>query len=78
MNVEKAAKQGRRDLLEALRDTISRQIDDGVSARDLASLSIRLLDISEELDGVIAAEDGDRIAEASNLPDANWKDWTKN
>lgn len=72
MGVREAAKQGRRELLEALRDNIASQIDAGVPARDLASLSRRLLDISAELDGVIAAEEGDGIAEAAATPDEAW------
>lgn len=72
MGVREAAKQGRRELLEALRDNIAGQIDAGVPARDLASLSRRLLDISAELDGVIAAEEGDGIAEAAATPDEAW------
>ena len=72
MGVREAAKQGRRELLEALRDNIADQIDAGVPARDLASLSRRLLDISAELDGVIAAEEGDGIAEAAATPDEAW------
>lgn len=72
MGVREAAKQGRRELLEALRDNIANQIDAGVSPRDLASLSRRLLDISAELDGVIAAEEGDGIAEAAATPDEAW------
>lgn len=72
MGVREAAKQGRRELLEALRDNIAGQIDAGVPARDLASLSRRLLDISAELDGVIAAEEGDGIAEAAATPDEEW------
>ena len=61
MNVAEAAEMGRRELLEALRDEIARQIDEGVAARDLASLSRRLLEISEELDGVVAEEDGEPV-----------------
>lgn len=72
MRVEDAARVGRRELLEALRDSIARQIDDGVAARDLASLSRRLLEISLELDGVVAGEDGDDIGDAASVPDDPW------
>ena len=72
MSVLNAAHEGRRELLEALRDSISRAIDDGVPARDLASLSRRLLEIDRELEGVIADEDGDQIGEAASAPDAPW------
>lgn len=73
--MKEAASKGRRELLEALRDTISAQIDAGVPARDLASLSRRLLEISEELDGVVAREEGDRIGQAAETPDAKWGQW---
>lgn len=72
VNVAEAAEMGRRELLEALRDEIARQIDEGVAARDLASLSRRLLEISEELDGVVAEEDGDDIGDAAATPDEPW------
>lgn len=75
MSVSEAAAKGRRELLEALRDAISAQIDAGVPARDLASLSRRLLEISEELDGVVAQEEGDRIGQAAETPDAKWSQW---
>lgn len=75
----KAARSGvrasvgsRRLLLEALRDRIAADIDAGVAARDLASLSKRLLDISKELDDLAAAEDGDEISEAAATPDEPW------
>ena len=41
----------------------------GVAARDLASLSRRLLEISKELDGIEASEDGDEVTEAASTPD---------
>lgn len=72
MAIVDAAAAGRRELLEALRDNIAQQIDKGVPPRDLASLSRRLLDISAELDGVVAAEEGDGIAEAAATPDEDW------
>lgn len=72
MSVQSAALEGRRALLEALRDSICEAIDNGVPARDLASLSRRLLEISAELDGVVAAEEGDGIAEAAATPDEDW------
>lgn len=72
MSVSEAAGLGRRELLEALRDTIAAQIDDGVLARDLSSLSRRLLEIQRELDGMVAEEDGDEIGQAAAIPDAPW------
>lgn len=70
--VKEAAGRSRRELLTALRDRIAADIDDGVPARDLASLSKRLLDISKELDDVAAAEDGDDITAAAATPDEAW------
>lgn len=72
MNVSDAARSGRRDLLEALRDKIAQEIDSGVPARDLSSLSRRLLEIEHELDGVLAEEEGDDIGEAASTPDEEW------
>lgn len=70
--VRAAADESRRDLLRALRDRIASDIDDGVPARDLASLSKRLLDISKELEDLEAAEDGDDISAAAATPDEAW------
>lgn len=70
--VKAAAAQSRRALLEALRDKIAADIDEGVPARDLASLSKRLLDISKELDDLVVAEDGDDVSDAAATPDEPW------
>lgn len=70
--VRTAAATSRRDLLRALRDHIAADIDEGVPARDLASLSKRLLDISKELDELEVAEDGDDISTAAATPDEAW------
>lgn len=70
--VKAAAAESRKDLLRALRDRIASDIDDGVPARDLASLSKRLLDISKELDELEAADDGDDISTAAGTPDEAW------
>lgn len=72
MRVTAAAQQGRRALLEALRDSIASSIDDGVPARELASLSRRLMEITKELDEVVAEEEGDDIGEAASIPDDPW------
>ena len=69
MSVHQAAQEGRRQLLIALRDRIAADIDAGVPARDLASLSRRLLEIDRELESQIADEDGDDIGEAAATPD---------
>lgn len=71
-SVRKAAAASRRALLTALRDRIASDIDEGVPARDLASLSKRLLDISKELDDLATAQDGDDIARAADTPDEPW------
>lgn len=72
MGVLSAASEGRRELLSALRDEIAKQIDEGVPARDLAALSRRLLEISAELDGVVAEQDGDDVGKAAATPDESW------
>ena len=72
MSVAAAARQGRRALLEALRDSIATSVDDGVPARELASLSRRLMEITKELDEVVAEEEGDDIGEAASTPDDQW------
>lgn len=67
--VSSAAASSRRELLVALRDTIAAEIDGGVAARDLASLSLRLLAITEELEGIESAEGGDDVGDAASAPD---------
>lgn len=72
-SVKSAASSGKyRDLLVALRDNIATQIDEGIQARDLASLSRRLLEISKEIEALDAAENGDDIGEAAVTPDEEW------
>jgi len=69
--VRDAAAAGRRELLVALRDKIASEIDSGdIHARDLASLSRRLVDISEQLEAFDDAADG--ISVAAALPDEEW------
>lgn len=71
--VSAAARSGsRRDLLVALRDQIAGEIDAGVPSRDLASLSLRLLAISESIAEIDAAEDGDDVGKAAAAPDEVW------
>lgn len=72
LTVKAAAAGSYRDLLVALRDTIAGQIDDDIQARDLASLSRRLLEISKEIENIDAAENGDDIGEAAVTPDEEW------
>jgi hypothetical protein len=70
--VKAAAAMSRIDLLRSLRDRIASDIDEGVPARDLASLSKRLLDISKELEELEAAENGDEVGNAAATPDEAW------
>lgn len=70
--VKDAAGTSRTALLRALRDDIASRIDEGVPARDLASLSKRLLDISAELEDLEAADGGDDISTAAATPDEAW------
>lgn len=71
--VSEAASGGdRRALLVALRDTIAEEIDGGVPARDLASLSLRLIAITGEIAEIDAAEDGDDVGDAAGTPDEKW------
>lgn len=59
----------RRDLLVAMRDRIAADLDEGVPARDLASLSKRLLEITKEIESIDAASSGDRVGKAAHTPD---------
>lgn len=72
MSIAAAARATERELLESLRDTIAQAIDDGVPARDLASLSRRLLEIKRELAALEAEEEGDEIDSAAAAPDEPW------
>ena len=72
MSIAAAARATERELLESLRDTIAKAIDDGVPARDLASLSRRLLEIKRELAALEVEEEGDEIDVAAATPDEPW------
>ena len=65
-----AIKHGKKEMLEALRENVARTIDEGVPARDLASLTKRLMEIEDELAAVIVEEQGDVIGDATQIPDA--------
>lgn len=68
-----AAKSGdRRRLLAALRDAIARELDAGVPPRDLAALSKRIVDISNEIAEIDAEVEGDDVAHAAATPDEVW------
>lgn len=60
LTVKAAAATSRLALLAALRDSIAGEIDAGVQARDLASLSRRLMEIATEIETLEQreAEDG--------------------
>lgn len=60
LSVKAAAATSRLALLAALRDSIAGEIDAGVQARDLASLSRRLMEIATEIETLEQreAEDG--------------------
>lgn len=74
VTVQAAAQCGdRRELLIALRSRIATGIDNpDTPARDLAALSLRLLDIARELEMLAAAERADGIGEAAATPDQRW------
>ena len=66
--IKAAAAAGRRDLLVALRDKISQELDEGVPARDLASLSLRLIALSEQIESL----DNEEAQTADATGDEDW------
>ena len=73
LSVVQAASTGTRlDLLMAMRDLIARDLDAGVPARDLASLTKRLLEITKEIEAIHAAGAGDDVGKAAATPDSAW------
>lgn len=71
--VSRAAGKDRRALLVALRNRIARDIDGGVPARDLASLSRRLMELSAEIEKIDQANSKtDDVSVASSAPDEVW------
>ena len=72
MSVSVAAQSGdERELLCALRDAIAYALDEGVPARDLASLSKRLMEIRQE----ISAVDSRREEEGGGVVDTPDEEW---
>lgn len=68
--IAQAASEGtQRDLLVAMRDRIATDLDDGVPARELASLTKRLMDIVREIATIDAEEKGDAVGAAAATPD---------
>ena len=59
------------ELLAALRDAIAEAIDAGVPARDLASLSRRLMEIRKEIAALDALEEKDGGG-AADTEDEEW------
>jgi hypothetical protein len=55
-----------------MRDLIARDLDAGVQARDLASLTKRLLEITKEIEAIDAASSGDTIGRAAAAADSAW------
>lgn len=73
MSIAEAASNGSRyDLLAAMRDRIALELDEGVPARDLASLTRRLLEITKEIEAIDAEASGDDIGRAAAQPDEPW------
>ena len=70
--ISAAAATGRRELLVALRDSIASRLDEGVPPRDMASLSLRLVNLADEIDALDAKENGDDVGAAAATPDAAW------
>lgn len=68
-SIRDAAEGTERELLVALRDTVASGLDAGVPARDLASLSKRLMEISREIRAIDAADDGDEVGDAASTAD---------
>ena len=55
--VSDAARRSTKDLLVATRDRIALAVDDpGTPARDLAALTKRLVDVSREIEAIVARE----------------------
>jgi hypothetical protein len=70
MLIKEAAESGsERDLLAAVRDKIAVELDNGVSSRDLAALTKRLMEVRREILALDAAEKGDEIGDAVHTPD---------
>jgi hypothetical protein len=73
-SVKSAADSGnRRSLLIALRARIALDVDNPETpARDIASLSRRLLEIAKEIEAIDSHTDGDEVGRAAATPDEKW------
>ena len=67
-----AASGSRLSLLVAMADRIATELDNGVPARDLASLTRRLLEVTKEIESIHAETDGDEVGQAADTPDEEW------
>lgn len=73
MSFTEAVKGSRRERLEASRDLLASLIAEGGIPPYRVNETIKELNrIADELEGVIADEDGDQIGEAASVPDAPW------
>lgn len=74
LTVSQAAAAGdRRALLVAMRDRVARSVEsDGTSARDLAALTRRLIEIDDLILAIDAAHRRDPVSEAAATPDEGW------
>ena len=69
-SIAQAAAEGtQRDLLVTMRDRIATDLDEGVPARELASLTKRLMDIVREIAAIDAGKEGDAVGTAAATPD---------
>jgi hypothetical protein len=69
---EAASTGSQRDLLVAMRDKIATELDGDVPARDLASLTKRLMEITREVEAIDAETKGDDVGNAASTPDEPW------
>jgi len=71
--VDAAARGSHRELLVAVRSRIAKAVqDESTPPRDLASLSLRLLDIAKQIEALDAAEGLDDVGSAAGTPDEEW------
>ena len=76
MGFSEAARGARRVRLEASRDVLAEMIEASEIPPYRVADALKTLNMfADELDGVIAEEDGDKIGEATQVPDEDWKNW---
>jgi hypothetical protein len=66
-----AASGSRLELLLALRAQIAAELEAGVPPRDLASLSLRLVNIAEQIEQ-LQGDGEDEVTDAAEAPDEAW------